>query len=209
MPLDINTFVLGPLDTNCYVVSDGTLCWLIDVGMWCKPLVEHLRQHGLEPDRILLTHGHGDHVGGVEYLLEQYPDVVLCCPAADAEMAQSPELNLSATFLMGLVCPEPQVLIEPGDELAMGKRTWTALDTSGHTDGGMSFYCPQEQVVFTGDALFCRGVGRTDIPNGDGNRLVRNIRENLLTLPPATRVLPGHGPETTIAAEAKANPFLL
>jgi len=99
-------------------------------------------------------------------------------------------------------------LLKPGDTLTMGEVTWNVLDTSGHTKGGLSFYCPQESVVMTGDALFCGSIGRSDIPDGDGELLIENIRNNLMTLPDNTRVLPGHGPETTIGAEKRSNPFL-
>lgn len=208
MDFRTHTLPLGPLETNCHLLIFGRACWLVDVGMWPKPLVEYLRREGLQPRKLLLTHGHGDHIGGVEYVLNHYPDVELLCPAGDAEMLPSPEKNLSATFLMGVRAPEPTALLNPGDELAMDEWTWSVLDTSGHTPGGVSYYCPPAGVVVTGDALFRGSIGRTDIPDGDGERLIDNIRENLLTLPGQTRVLPGHGSETTIAAETQGNPFL-
>lgn len=216
MTLQIETMQLGPLETNCYILwqdnyknSDGTTpAWLVDIGMWSKPLVEFLESRKLVPERILLTHGHGDHIGGVEYVKQAFPEVVICCPAADEEMLTSPELNLSATFLMGISAPPADELINPGDEIPFGDIIWKVLDTAGHTPGGVSFYCPQEGVVITGDALFASSIGRSDIPGGDGELLVANIRKNLLPLPDDTRVYPGHGPETTIAAERKTNPYL-
>ncbi|MBN1941996.1 MAG: MBL fold metallo-hydrolase [Phycisphaerae bacterium] len=217
MTLHIHTIPMGPLDTNCYVLwpADGeanasgeTPCWVVDVSMWSKPMVEFLRKNHLTPERALLTHGHGDHIGGLTYLREQFPQTKIYCPAADADMLQSPELNLSATFLMGIVAPDADELLQPGDEMDLAGLPCRVLDTSGHTLGGTSFYCPSEGVVFTGDSLFAGSIGRCDIPNGDHARLVRNIREQLLTLPDETRVFPGHGPETTIGREKTANPFL-
>ncbi len=226
MALQIETLILGPLETNSYVLwsgspcdegpstggrsstRNGASCWIVDVGMWSKPIVEFLRERNLSPQRILLTHCHGDHIGGVEYVKEAFGGVKICCPATEKEMLKSPELNLSATFLMGIEAPDPDELLAPGQILHMGMLDWEVLDTSGHTQGGLSFHCPAEGVVFCGDALFAESVGRTDIPCGDHERLIENIRRNLLSLPDETRVFPGHGPATTIGRERKNNPFL-
>lgn len=216
MPLHIHVIPMGPLETNCYVLwreesaapAGQTPCWIVDVSLWSKPMVEFLRERRLEPKRALLTHGHGDHIGGLAYLCEHFPRMSISCPADDAPMLGSPELNLSATFLMGIVAPAAHELLQPGDELDLEGLTWRVLDTSGHTPGGASYYCPSENVVFTGDSLFAGSIGRCDIPGGDHNRLVRNIREHLLSLPDETRIFPGHGPETTIGREKTHNPFL-
>jgi glyoxylase-like metal-dependent hydrolase (beta-lactamase superfamily II) len=208
MTLQIETLALGPLETNCYVLIHDGMCWLVDIGMWSKPVVELLHERQVSPERLLLTHGHGDHIGGVEFVKNAFTEMRICCPAADAEMLTSPELNLSATFLMGITSPPADELLAPGQSLQMGSLGWDVLNTSGHTSGGVSFYCQSQGVVLTGDALFCGSIGRTDIPNGDSRRLVENIRTNLLSLPDDTRVLPGHGPETTIGNEKKNNPFL-
>jgi hydroxyacylglutathione hydrolase len=211
MTLHIETISLGPLETNCYVLwrsaAGRSTCWIVDVAMWSKPMVEFLRERNLAPGVILLTHGHGDHIGGVEYVMNAFPDARLYCPAADEPMLQSPELNLSATFLMGIQAPPAHELLRPGQTLQMDDLAWQVLDTSGHTPGGMSYYCPAEGVVFTGDSLFAGSIGRTDIPNGDGDRLLDNIRRHLLKLPDETRIYPGHGPATTIGREKQTNPF--
>ncbi|MCD4825114.1 MAG: MBL fold metallo-hydrolase [Phycisphaerae bacterium] len=212
--LKIQTFALGPLETNSYVLwavnGDGAAadCWIVDVGMWSKPMVEWLNEQNLTPSRILLTHGHGDHIGGVEYVKEAFPAAKICCPVGDVEMLRSPEKNLSATFLMGITAPEADEILEPGQALTLGDLRWQVLDTSGHTLGGVSYYCPIAGVLCSGDALFRKSVGRTDIPDGDHERLLNNIRQNLMPLPDETRVLPGHGPATTIGAERTDNPFL-
>lgn len=208
MDLHIKTIVLGPLETNCHVLWNQNTCWVVDVGMWPNPLVDFLETEDLQPERIVLTHGHGDHIGGVGYLMEKYPQTRLLCPRGDVEMLSSPERNLSATLLMGITAPPPHELLDPDTEIPMGSHRWRTLDTSGHTPGGMSFYEPTEGVVLTGDTLFAGGIGRTNIPSGDMDQLMQNIREQLLTLPDETRVLPGHGPETTIGQEKAVNPFL-
>jgi len=206
--MKLETLVLGPLETNCYVVDSEGDCWVVDPGMWPRRLMKLLKSDGAAPTRIIVTHGHADHIAGVGRVKTAYPDARVCCPAGDADMLTSPEKNLSAIMLFGIVSPSAEELVEPGQVLACGESRWDVLDTSGHTPGGVSLYCRSEGVVITGDALFAGGIGRTDIPGADEAMLLENIRENLLMLPGDTVVLPGHGPRTTIAAERAQNPFL-
>ena len=204
MTLEIDTFAVGPFQTNTYVVRSGGECWVIDPGMGAGLVATFLRERGLAPSRILLTHGHCDHIAGVEDVKAIAPEGRICVAAADAEMLTSAALTLSEPF--GL--PLPDELLEAGQELSLGESAWRILDTSGHTVGGLSFYCQAEAAVFTGDSLFAQGVGRTDIPGGDWPRLLENIRNRLLSLPSETQVYPGHGPATSIGVEKLHNPFI-
>ncbi|MBS3822191.1 MAG: MBL fold metallo-hydrolase [Planctomycetes bacterium] len=208
MDLTITTIELGPLDTNCYVLTAGNTCWIVDPGMWPDPLMTHLDAADLAPRAICLTHGHGDHIGGVRPLKQRWPELDVICPEADADMLGDANRNLAATFAMDVTAPPAEQLIRPGETLAMGALRWQVLDTAGHTPGGVSFYCPAAATVITGDALFAGSIGRTDIPRGDAGQLVANIRNHVLTLPPETTVYPGHGPSTTIGHEKQSNPFL-
>ena len=142
-------------------------------------------------------------------LKKRYPSAPAICSEADAPMLTDPQANLSAPFGMAIVVAPADELIRPGSKLTLGCTEWDVLDTSGHTPGGVSFYCPGESVVLTGDALFAGGIGRTDIPGASARQLLENIRRNLLSLPGRTRVLPGHGPETTIRRELETNSFLI
>jgi hydroxyacylglutathione hydrolase len=208
--LAIRTVPLGPFQTNCLILScpqDGE-CWVVDPGMQPEPAIEYVRADGLTPSRILLTHGHCDHIGGTTQFKEAFPDVLICCPEKDAEMLGDPDANLSAPFGLPMTCPPADEIIKPGQELTLGQTVWTVLDTAGHTPGGVSFYCQQEKLVIVGDALFSGSVGRTDIPGGSHGQLIENIRKNLLTLPDDTRAIPGHGPETVIGIERATNQFL-
>jgi glyoxylase-like metal-dependent hydrolase (beta-lactamase superfamily II) len=123
-------------------------------------------------------------------------------------MLSDAAFNLSAPFGLPIVAPPPDELIEPGEVIEIGPSRWEVLDTSGHTPGGVSFYCAAAGVVIVGDALFAGSIGRCDIPGASEQRLLRNIREKLLSLPEATRVLPGHREETTIGREKRTNPYL-
>ena len=208
MAVRIETFVVGPFQTNCYVLANGEACWVIDPGLGADSMPVWLRQQDLSPGRILLTHGHCDHIGGVGAIKEAFDDALVCCPAADAEMLGNPVTNLSHVFGAPLAAPGPDELIEPGQTLSLGDAAWRVLDTSGHTPGGVSFYCESQRAVIVGDALFAGGIGRTDFPDADAGRLIANIREHLLSLPDDTRVLPGHGPATTIGIERASNPYV-
>ena len=207
-PLEIVTFLCGPFATDSYLVRSGGVCWVIDPGYAPAELVARLPRDRLTPRKIILTHGHCDHIAGIEDVRSAAGAVPLCCPAADAGMLTDPRRNLSAGFGMPLVAPPADELLRPGGVLELGETRWEVLDTSGHTDGGVSLYCRQEGVIFTGDALFAEGIGRTDLPGGDAARLIANIRRQLLTLPPETRIYPGHGPLTTVGRERQYNPFV-
>ncbi len=216
--MSIQCLILGDLMTNCYVLTCGgtgfqpappkKLCWVVDPGPSPDPLLEYLVKTGLEPERILLTHGHGDHIAGVAAVKESYPATVLTVPEADENMLSDPAANMSAAFGFHITTPPADETIGAGDELKMGALTWRVLDTSGHTPGGVSYYCGEAEVVITGDALFAESIGRTDIPGASEERQLKNIRENLLTLPDDVRILPGHGPISTIGHERQYNPFL-
>jgi glyoxylase-like metal-dependent hydrolase (beta-lactamase superfamily II) len=208
MSIEIRTFRLGPLETNAYLLVSGPDCWVVDPGWGPGPLLEAIADADRSLVQIWLTHGHGDHIGGVGAVRQAYPHTKILCPADDAAMLPDPALNMSLVLGVRITSPAADVRIRPGQEIAIGQSEWRVLDTSGHTPGGVSFYCEQAQVVLTGDALFRGSIGRTDIPNGDPDRLANNIRQHLYCLPPETRVLPGHGPETTIGQEMETNPFV-
>jgi len=208
VPLGIDILVTAPLETNTYVLRAGGECWVVDPGL-SGELMGLLGRQAPPPTRILLTHGHGDHIAGVGELKAAFAGILLCCPAADAEMLTDAEKNLSAPFGFDITADMPNELVQPGQTLAMGELTWKVLDTSGHSPGGVSYYCAGAGVVLVGDALFAGSIGRTDIPGASEAVLLANIKSNLLSLPEETRVLPGHGPATTIGREKRTNPFLV
>jgi glyoxylase-like metal-dependent hydrolase (beta-lactamase superfamily II) len=123
-------------------------------------------------------------------------------------MLDDPAANLSGLFGMPVYAPAAGQLVRPGDRLMQGPLEWVVLDTAGHTPGGVSYHCPSAHLAIVGDALFAGGIGRYDLPGSDGELLLANIRRNLLTLADSTRILSGHGPQTTIGEERRTNPFL-
>lgn len=211
--LNIKSLPLGPLQTNCYVVyqegfPDDT--WIIDPSMWADSLIEYLRANSLTPSRIMLTHGHGDHIGGIDQIKRNYPESIICCPKGEEDKLLDSRLNLSEIHFMPIVTPAAEEILSVGMKIPFGDNScqWQIFDTSGHTLGGMSFYYAEDNVVFTGDALFYRSIGRTDLPDSNHSQLIKTIKENLLTLPDETRAYPGHGLPTTIRGEREQNPFL-
>ncbi|MGA2264838.1 MAG: MBL fold metallo-hydrolase [Phycisphaerae bacterium] len=208
-PLRIDAFITGPLETNTYLLRGGRESWVVDPAWGLDDLLDVLRRQGPTPTRILLTHGHGDHIAGVNELKAAFPAARLCCPAGDEAMLTDPAKNLSATFGFNVTAGAADELLQAGQILMMEDLAWQVLDTSGHSPGSLSYYCAQARVVLAGDALFTGSIGRTDIPGASEVALLANIRTHLLSLPDTTAVLPGHGPATTVGHERRSNPFLI
>lgn len=204
----IRTLPVGPIATNCYIVSDENGdAFVVDPGYEYEPILE--ATEGLRVSHILLTHAHFDHIGGVQAIKEKTGALVLI-HELEADWLVDPYLNMSAHRSeycpWEVTGPPADRTLRDGDVIEILSESIEVRHTPGHSPGHVSFV--MGDVVFGGDALFYGSVGRVDIPGGDGPTLIRSIREKLLTLPPETSVLPGHGPPTTIGDEAKSNPFL-
>ncbi|RJP42867.1 MAG: MBL fold metallo-hydrolase [Phycisphaerales bacterium] len=199
---------------NGYTVylERGGPCWIVDPGFppQAEQICRFVALHGLQPQAILLTHAHADHIAGIDGVRAGLGALAVRLAREEWAALTDPMANLSGLFGPGLVTQvtDPEDL-PVGARLLLGESEWTVLDVSGHSPGGRALYCPAAGLVIVGDALFSGSVGRVDFPHSDGGRLIRNIRENLLTLPDDTRVLPGHNEETTIGRERTTNPFLL
>lgn len=197
----IETFVLGALETNCYVVYSENEAVIIDPAQNARKLINFCREKGLTIKYIVLTHGHFDHMGAAEELRET--GALIVCHTLEKEALKNPGINLSGGFGFGEMRIDADILVSENEEISFGNTALKVLHTPGHTVGSMSLYAPG--VVFTGDALFEGSIGRTDFPGGSFNTLISSIKEKLFSLPDETKVFPGHGGPTTIGTEKRYN----
>jgi hydroxyacylglutathione hydrolase len=205
----LEKLTVGPFQENCYVVGDeatGTGV-LFDPGDEAARVALAVERTNLEIEKIIVTHAHIDHVGAVAALVDEYACPVLMHAEAEPMLGQLPSQALMMGLRFGKV-PAVDGYIEDEEVVRIGGLDFRSLYTPGHAPGHLAFYSEGEGVVISGDALFAGSVGRVDLPGGSMETLMRSINERLLTLPDETRVLSGHGPETTIGEERRHNPFL-
>lgn len=197
---------MGPLNTNCYLVwDDESLAgMLIDPAGKPQPLEDLLADFPGEVKYIVCTHGHPDHVAGLEAARQLTGAPILIHETDVSWLAETDNPILRYMGISGPL-PEPDVLLHGGEELQLGPLKFTVLLTPGHTEGGISLW--GEGVLFSGDTLFAGSYGRYDLPGGDFSVLKKSL-EKLLALPPETRVYPGHNESTTIAREREDNMFI-
>lgn len=203
MSNDFKTVVVGFLEVNCYLIpSEAEKCvYIIDPGANPAKVAEAARDFGYDDYRILLTHGHIDHVSGVRELMEIIPVNKFYLHADEMLLYNSPGNSLLP--LMPAIKNPPQ----PGNEIESCE--FSIIHTPGHTRGGVCFYFNNIPALFSGDTLFRRSIGRTDFPTGDMDSLLESINEKLFVLPEDLTVYPGHGPDTTIGEEKSRNSFLV
>jgi glyoxylase-like metal-dependent hydrolase (beta-lactamase superfamily II) len=209
MSLNYRTFSVGPLQENCYLISDtesrGAV--LIDPGEEAARLLAAVTEEGLNLKAIWLTHAHFDHVGALADILDVLTVPVFMHPADEPLLANAAKAAAS----WGISMRQPPLAYQAlaaNQELKLGQEHFQCLFTPGHAPGHISFYHPGEGLVFAGDALFKGSIGRTDLPLANHDQLIDSIKSQLLVLPGTTRILPGHFDSTTIAAEKQHNPFL-
>lgn len=200
---------VGVFQCNCFILGceKTRQAIVIDPGDALPRIVERVEKHGLTVTHIIATHAHLDHVGAMSGLGETTGAPT--CMHRDDQFLYDMLATQAALFRLPTPPSGPVTrYIKEGDSIAFGQHRVEVLHTPGHTPGSVCFYMENEQVLFSGDTLFQRSVGRTDLWGGDQGTLLTSIREKLLTLPEETMVLPGHGGQTAIGAEAAQNPFL-
>ncbi len=209
--LSVAVFTFNPFQENTYVVHDGTQAILFDPGCWNsaeeRELEAWFRDNAITPARLVLTHAHIDHVFGCAWAHKRYGLL------PELHRDDLPLLNRAPLQgeLYGVHCepsPGPKHFIEPGDTIALGNNELKVLFVPGHAPGHIALFAEKERFVIAGDVLFRDSIGRTDLPGGDMDTLLRSIREQLFPLGDDVTVHSGHGPETTIGRERKKNPFL-
>ena len=205
----LETFPVGPLRCNCTILGDEQAgeAIVIDPGDEISRIQRRLTDLGLKLKQILVTHAHIDHVGGALKLKRLTGAPILM---NENDLPQLKFMDMQAGWL-GVATPEtapPDDLLTDGLKVGLESCPAQVIHTPGHTQGSVCLHFVPLKLLVAGDTLFAGSIGRTDLPGGDYDQIIQSIESRLLPLPDETKVLPGHGPATTIGAERKSNPFL-
>jgi hydroxyacylglutathione hydrolase len=205
----LESFPVGPLRCNCTILGDEVTheAIVVDPGDNIPEILSRLEKHGLTLRQIVVTHAHIDHVGGAAQLRKATGAPVFL---NQKDLGMLSMMEIQAGWL-GVPTPEvapPDASADDGLAIGLSTLPGEVLHTPGHTPGSIGLFFPKQHLLLAGDTLFAGSIGRTDLPGGDGRLILRSLRDRLLVLPDATRVLPGHGVETTIGEERQSNPFL-
>lgn len=210
--INITQIVSTTYAVNTYIVrqEENNDCLIIDPSFEPEQVINFLEKHSLTPHAILVTHGHMDHIAGINVIKEKYTACNVYVSKIDAEKFTNPKSNLSFYHDFALNVDEPDFLLNDGDRLDIVGIEIKATLVPGHSAGHMIFSIeqPDKLILFVGDVIFLDSIGRSDFPDGNGTLLLEGIRDKILTLPDATVLYPGHGPGTTVAHERRYNPFL-
>ncbi|ROR03104.1 MBL fold metallo-hydrolase [Desulfosoma caldarium] len=206
----LERLVVGMLQTNCYLLCDEETRQgvVIDPGGEASRIIGRLQELDVTLVAILNTHGHFDHVLDAWALKEALGGLIFLHPK-DEPLLMDHKVGLGAVFTAATGSSHGKVdeWLEEGAELSFGNLRLKVLETPGHTPGHVAFHLPEAKVLFVGDTLFAGSIGRTDFPGGSYTKLIQSVKDKIFPMDDATRVLPGHGPETTVGIEKRTNPF--
>jgi hydroxyacylglutathione hydrolase len=210
--IKIKTFAFNPFQVNTFVVYDDSLdCVIIDAACYqeeeFEKFFDFISEKSLRPVAVLNTHGHVDHLTGTRSVCEKY-GINLFMHKDDQFLLENAVAQGRAFGFDIETPPLPESWLKDGDKFNFGKSEVIAWHAPGHSAGSLIFYSAEAKFLITGDVLFDGSIGRTDLPGGDYEQLINSIKTKILVLPRDTRVLPGHGPETSVGKEMDFNPFL-
>lgn len=204
MEIDIKRYITGPIETNTYLVLKNSSCMVVDPSSDCDDVCEFIDDNRLTVNAVLLTHGHFDHILGVEEILKRYSGINVWIHGNEKIFLEKAEYNGSMMIGIQYSYKGPIKELHEGI-MNIGQFEFSVLHVPGHSPGGCAFIFGKSCLC--GDSLFAGSIGRTDLPGGNGELLLKNIREKLFFLPDETVVYPGHGGRTTIGREKRLNPF--
>ncbi|MGM0375802.1 MAG: MBL fold metallo-hydrolase [Bacteroidota bacterium] len=211
--LNIETQVFSPFQENTYIVyTDTGACAIVDPGMLFPEeqdkLVSRLQELGLEPEMLLQTHLHLDHVFGTSFVAGKWGLKPVAHKGDHFLIEHTKDMASEFGVQLPENPPEPEKWLEDGDQVNLGEDVLKVIHVPGHSPGGIVFYHEVQKILLSGDVLFKGSIGRSDLPGGDQQALIEGILQKLLVLPDDVQVYPGHGPATTIGEEKQTNPFL-
>lgn len=198
---------VGPFEVNCYVLAADKDCQaiIIDPGGDELKIQKVLAKHKLKPGLVINTHGHIDHIG-----CDDKFNVPVYIHQRDSNLLKDSQLNLSNFLTMPFTVKSKICAVDDRESIELDGIELEVIHVPGHTPGGIALLLrkPENKILFSGDSLFCQGIGRTDFPEACAELLIKSIKEKLLVLPDDTVIYPGHGPSSTIGEERRNNPFL-
>jgi len=208
---EIVHLILGPVATNSYLIADPDTCEaaVIDPAWDGQLIAAEAKQRNWRIGQIWITHAHFDHIGGSGDLVRSLPAEPVIALHPDDRLLWDTQGGAAHFGLSLPAAPNPTLNLVHGMVLHLGRKVFKVLHTPGHTPGHCIYYCADAGVFFCGDLIFRNSIGRTDLPGGDWESLVTSIRSHVFSLPEETRLLSGHGPETTVRQEKRGNPFVL
>lgn len=204
--MDVKYFVNGPFMVNTYLLIQDNEAIVIDPGHVCSALINYIKENNFDLKTVLITHGHIDHIAGINQLRNEFKDLTVYMNEADQELVDNADKQAQLFGLTQMNPVEIDKNIDESGTLQIGNFTFELYHVPGHSQGSICFYINER--IFTGDTLFCGSIGRTDLPGGDYDLLLKSIREKLMPLPPETKIFPGHGGSSTIGFEEETNPYI-
>lgn len=207
---NIETFVLGDYQTNCFIVSvpGHAECWIVDCGIEPRAMLDAVEARSLTPTALLLTHAHLDHMSGVDEAMARFGDIPLYLHREEEAWCADPLLNLSALSGRPTTCRNATDLLDGGERLSLAGTEWEVIHAPGHSPGSVVYLHRPSLQAIVGDTLFAGSIGRFDFPSSDAKALRHTILETMMGLDDDLVIHPGHGPSTTIGTERASNPYV-